>query len=40
LTFHWQNGFVTHCTLAIDGQTYSGTNQQNRPVSGTYLAGD
>ena len=35
-TYHWQDGFVTHCTLAADGKGYTGTNQQNRRVSGTY----
>jgi hypothetical protein len=36
-TYHWQDGFVTHCTLAADGKSYTGTNQQNRRVSGTYV---
>jgi hypothetical protein len=37
LTLHWQNDFVSKCTIAPDGQSYTGTNQQNGPVSGTYL---
>ena len=37
LTFHWQDGFVTNSTLATDGQSYTGRNQQNRRVSGAYV---
>ena len=40
LTLHWYDDFVTKCTIAPDGQSYTGTNQQNRPVSGTYLNDD
>jgi WD40 repeat protein len=38
LILHWPNGFVSTCAIAADGLSYSGTNQQNRPVSGVYLA--
>ncbi len=37
LTLHWFNDFVTKCTVAPDGRSDTGTNQQNRQVSGTYL---
>ena len=40
LTLHWQNDFVTQCTIAPDGKSYTGTNQQNGQVSGTYLNDD
>lgn len=43
LTLRWKDKrapggfFVDTCTLALDGQSYSGTNQNNVEVSGTYL---